>query len=169
MTAEAQIDPEEVERIVVSVSAAQAAILRDGVPHSGLEAKFSMAFAMAAALTNGRVGLAELADDFVQRPDIQALMRRVIVNTTTEYDPTMPGAAVYDRVEVTLVSGATRIGPAIRRARGHASLPLSDTELYQKFRDCLAFGDMEADASVLFERIRMLDKTTARNLTNRNN
>ena len=41
---------------------------------------------MASGIIAKRVGLRELTDEFVQRPDIQALMRKVEIVTTTEYD-----------------------------------------------------------------------------------
>jgi hypothetical protein len=39
---------------------------------------------MSGALVARRVGLAELTDGFVQRRDIQALIERVAIDTTTE-------------------------------------------------------------------------------------
>ena len=43
-------------------------MLRNSRPKTGLEAKFSMQFAMAAALVARRVGLSELTDGFALRP-----------------------------------------------------------------------------------------------------
>ena len=43
-----------------------------------LEGKFSMEFAMACALIGGRAGVEQLRDDFVNRSDVQALMKRVV-------------------------------------------------------------------------------------------
>ena len=44
-------------------------------PQTGLAAKFSLEFAMASGVVAKRVGLRELTDGFVQREDIQKLMR----------------------------------------------------------------------------------------------
>src|SRR5512145_955930 len=74
-----KIAPQDVESVSVSTSRRYATILRNVRPQTGLEAKFSMQFAMASALVAGRAGLAELTDAFVQRPDIQGLMARVRV------------------------------------------------------------------------------------------
>ena len=47
--------------------------------------------AMASGIIAKRVGLRELTDDFVQRPDIQALMNKVEIVTTTEIRPGTAG------------------------------------------------------------------------------
>ena len=86
---------------------------------AGLAGKFSMEFAMASGIVAKRVGLRELTDDFVSRPDIQALMRKVEIVTTTEYDPDMPGAAPQDQVTVELTERQhhrRRAGEARHRA-----------------------------------------------------
>src|SRR6202008_794756 len=71
------LSPDAVERIHVSTGKTQLVMLRNARPQTGLEAKFSMQFAMAAALVARKVGLAELTDTFVRRPDVQAIFPRV--------------------------------------------------------------------------------------------
>ena len=61
------LTPGKVERIHVSTGKTQMLMLRNSAPQTGLEAKFSMQFAMAAALVARHVGLRELTDDFVCR------------------------------------------------------------------------------------------------------
>src|ERR1700742_2233347 len=99
------IKADDVQKITVNISDYFATILRNHQPDTGLAAKFSMEFAMASGVVAKRVGLRELTDGFVQRPDIQALMRKVEIITTTEYDAEMPGAASQDQVTVELTSG----------------------------------------------------------------
>ncbi|HEY8611438.1 MAG TPA: hypothetical protein VIL69_09140, partial [Roseomonas sp.] len=143
---------EEVEAIEVVISRAHAAVLRNALPQTGLEAKFSAQFDMACALIAGKVGLTELTDAFVRRPDVQALMARVAVTPTDETDPDLPGYAPVDVVRVVLRSGE-RIEEAVRRARGHAAVPLNDAELRAKFVDCLQVAGEGARATTLFERL----------------
>jgi 2-methylcitrate dehydratase PrpD len=159
------IDPSRIERITVSLSDAYATILRNHAPETGLAAKFSIEFAMAAAVTAGRVGLGELTDTFVRRADIQQLMRRVAVETNRNYDPETPGASVYDQVRVQLVDGAVLESEPVRHARGHATRPLADAELFDKFRACLDAGGAKLEAGRLFERLqRLQDIASAREL-----
>jgi 2-methylcitrate dehydratase PrpD len=155
---------EEVKEIRVAISDRFATILRNHRPKTGLEAKFSMEFAVSSALVAHRVGLPELTDGFVRRRDVQALIERVRIDTTTEYDPDNSGAAPFDQVTVTLTSGRTLEGPQVRRATGHAELPLSDVELFEKFQGCLEAGGARERASALFDRLMALEKTPAREL-----
>ena len=108
---------------------------------------------MASGIVAKRVGLRELTDEFVQRPDIQALMRKVEIVTTTEYDPDLPGAAPQDQVTVELTDGSTIAGEPVKRATGHASRPLTEAQIYDKFADCLDAGASDIPAEMLFKRL----------------
>src|SRR3984957_1863448 len=146
----------EVKKINVSISDNASQVLRNKQPDTGLAAKFSIQFAMASGIIAKRVGLRELTDEFVQRPDVQDLMRKVEVVTTTEYDPEMPGAAPHDQVSVHLNDGGTIDGTPVARATGHPSRPLTDAQLYDKFADCLDAGGSQIPADVLFKRLSQI-------------
>lgn len=155
----------DVQKITVNISDYFATVLRNHQPDTGLAAKFSMEFAMASGIVAKRVGLRELTDEFVQRPDIQALMRKVEIVTTTSYDPDLPGAAAADSVVVELADGRTVAGEPVARATGHPSRPLSDQQLYDKFADCLEVGASDIPAEVLFKRLSAIQSISARALT----
>ncbi len=165
MVAETAIKPDDVTKITVNISDYFATVLRNHQPDTGLAAKFSIEFAMASGIIAKRVGLRELTDEFVQRPDIQALMRKVEVITTTEYDADSPGAAPFDQVTVELADGRTVAGEPVRRATGHASRPLTESQLYDKFADCLDVGGSDIPAEVLFKRLSAIQSISARELT----
>ncbi|HWD59022.1 MAG TPA: MmgE/PrpD family protein [Stellaceae bacterium] len=162
---ERPLQPGDIARITASISATRAILLRNHQPQTGLEGKFSMEFAMAASVIAGRASLAEYNDDFVRRPDVQALMRKVAVATNENYDPEVSGASLWDQVTVELTSGETLEGAQVRRARGAAELPLSDAELYEKFGACLEVGGARIAPEVLFDRLQNLERVSARELT----
>ena len=151
------LSPDEVARIHVSTGRTQLLMLRNGKPQTGLEAKFSMQFAMAAALTARKVGLAELTDEFVRRSDVQALFPRVSFATTTE---TMDGSAFApaDAVAITTRDGATLDSGPVEFAKGSHRRPLSRDELWAKFADCLGAQFADAAKSRTFEKLMMLDR-----------
>lgn len=118
-------------------------------PRNGLEAKFSMQYAVATALADGRVNLQSFSDAAILRAEIQELLPRVIAREVA--------SAVYPRwTELTL---RLRDGTSIRRRievlRGSAELPLSEGELIVKARDCFAFAGAqvfpEALAALVFD------------------
>jgi 2-methylcitrate dehydratase PrpD len=159
------IRADEVRKITVNISDYFATVLRNHNPQTGLAAKFSMEFAMASGIIAKRVGLRELSDAFVQRSDVQDLMRLVEIVTTTEYDPDLAGGAFADSVQVALASGRVVPGEPVARATGHASRPLTETQLYDKFADCLDAGASDIPADVLFKRLQAIQSTSARELT----
>ena len=159
------LKPAEIARITVSISETHSLILRNHTPETGLAAKFSMEFAMAAAVIARRAGLGEYTDEFVHRPDVQDLMGRVGVVTNENYDPVVSGASVYDQVTIDLVNGERIESEQIRRSRGHAERPLGEAELFDKFRTCLDAGHARMAPELLFDRLRKLEKISARELT----
>jgi 2-methylcitrate dehydratase PrpD len=165
LVANRPIEADEVETITVSLSDYFATVLRNHRPDTGLAAKFSIEFCMASGIIAQRVGLRELTDGFVQRPDIQALMRKVEIVTTAAYDPEMPGAAAQDQVTVKLANGQVLAGEPVARATGHPSRPLTEQQIYEKFADCLDAGDSPIPAHVLFERLSAIQSINARDLT----
>jgi 2-methylcitrate dehydratase PrpD len=165
LVANSPIKADQVDKITVNISDYFATVLRNHQPDTGLAAKFSMEFCMASGIVAGRVGLRELTDGFVQRPDIQALMRKVEVVTTTDYDPELPGAAPADKVSVRLTDGRMIEGTPVARATGHPTRPLTDQQLYDKFADCLDAGQSPIPAEVLYRRLSAIQSMGARELT----
>ena len=66
------LKPNDIAEIEVTMGKGQTAVLTNERPQTGLEAKFSEQFAMAAAVILGHMDVADLTDAVVQRPDIQA-------------------------------------------------------------------------------------------------
>ena len=53
----------------------------------------------------------------------------------------------------------------MRRAKGHADCPLSEAELFDKFRGCIDARNAKIAPNVLFERLNHLEDLSARELT----
>ena len=146
-----------VEHITVSISRRNAHILRNHQPQTGLEAKFSIEFAMAAPIIARRVGMAELTDAFVLRPEVQSLMQRVSVEPDDRDNPARPGYAIEDRITVTTRGGTSYDSGPITQTRGDHDSPLDESELWTKFEDCLMVAEAGASARALFDRLMRLD------------
>jgi 2-methylcitrate dehydratase PrpD len=124
-----------------------------------------MEFAMASGVIAHRVSLAELTDPFVQRKDVQDMMRLVERDLTDETSPENPGSSPYEQVRIELASGQVIEGPKVTRARGHAERPLTEQQLHDKFVDCLTTGGSAIPAEILFARLQTMQSITARELT----
>ncbi|RZL93427.1 MAG: MmgE/PrpD family protein [Variovorax sp.] len=152
----AEHDASEVARIVVTTSRRNKSTLRYDQPQTALEARFSMHFAMAAAVVARRAGLRELDDGFVRRADVQALMHRVEVLPDDREDATRPGEAPQDTVRIETVRGEHH-SRAIDYVRGGPEHPLRANELFDKFESCLAAGALHAPARSLFDALMAID------------
>ena len=152
------LDPARVARVRVSTSRRNTTILRNHRPQTGLEAKFSMEFAMACAIVAGRAGLAELTDGFVQRADIQTLMPRVSVDPDDREDPAAPGYTPDDLVTVETNDGSRLESRKITSVRGGPQQPLEREELWAKFDDCMRAGAAGVPARPLFDSLMSLDQ-----------
>jgi 2-methylcitrate dehydratase PrpD len=143
-------DPDQVEAVRVTVPAGGVAPLIHDRPATGLEAKFSMQYVLAAALLDGRIGLDAFEDAAVRRPEAQALLARVAVRE----DPGIAGGfnpieEGHVDVELRLRAGAT-LTRRVAHPRGSPADPLRPEELAAKFRDCAdaALEPEQADAAL---------------------
>jgi 2-methylcitrate dehydratase PrpD len=156
LVAKHELQPGDIDQIKVSTGETQMLMLRNHKPQTGLEAKFSMNFAMASSVVARNVGLGELTDDFVRKPEVQALMDQVIFETTPE---TMAGLsfAPFDAVAIRTRSGETLESGQVERAKGSHQKPLSEQELWTKFADCMGRQVSAPAASRAFERLMSLE------------
>lgn len=154
-----KIDPQRVVKIEPLIGHKHYAVMPFHNAQTALEAKFSLQFTSACAVAFGKVGLAQLQDSVVQSPAIRRLMQCVAPNITEEFDPTYPNAAPYDEVRITMEDGTVHVTPRVKRATGHADVPLSREELWEKFIDCAQFGGLtETKARALFDRMQTIDQ-----------
>lgn len=136
LVAENDIPPEQIDTIHVHTGVTQKLMLRNSRPQTGLEAKFSMEFAMASAAIARAVGLDELTDDFVARADVQQMLARVEISVNEEDGEADLPFAPFDLVSVTLRDGTQLRHAPVEYARGSWQLPLDRDELAEKFTAC---------------------------------
>jgi 2-methylcitrate dehydratase PrpD len=128
-------------------------MLRFQAPTTALDARFSVEFLAASALSEGRLGLAELSDEYVSRPQVQAMMRSVKRIVSDDVDPEDTLFAVADKVSVTLRDGRIVEGPMVSHARGHMRNPVDLSVLRQKFNECVSATLSAVEAATLFDRL----------------
>jgi 2-methylcitrate dehydratase PrpD len=147
------IQVDDVAQVTVTMSRRNATILRHHNPKTALEAKFSMEFAAAAALTTGNLTLAELRDDFVRRPRIQDLMKNITV-VAIDLEDLATGYAPSDKVSIQLHSGRT-FETSVSQVPG-ANIP--EEMLRHKFMECLRTGGFASSADRFYNALIALDQ-----------
>jgi 2-methylcitrate dehydratase PrpD len=160
LLAEHPVRAEDIEHISAKTSRRNTQVLRNHRPQTGLEAKFSMEFAMASCVVAGRAGLNELTDDFVQRSVIQDLIGKVGVIADDAEHPTMPGYSPFDRVTIALRDGRVIESREVVTVRGGPEAPLGREDLWAKFEDCARAGDSRLDTRALFDALMSLERVS---------
>ncbi len=120
----------DVARIEVHAPAVHLNNLMYADPKTGLEAKFSMEYALASLLVRGRAGIAEFTDEAVADPEVRAAMRLV------ERHP-VPGleGEIVTRVVVRLKDGRI-LEEAREWPEGSKWKPFPDALYWRKFDEC---------------------------------
>jgi 2-methylcitrate dehydratase PrpD len=152
-------DPDRITSIVAHVSVRHAAVMPYALPQDSLQAKFSLPFAVSAALVHGAVGFSELQDEVVLSPVMQRLMACTQLVTTEAFEPGWRDAAPFDQIFVHLSDGRVLESPQVRRAAGHADTPLSPSAILDKFLGCTRHAGVADDrALALYEQLQNLDQ-----------
>ena len=131
---EASFAAGDVERIDVDVDSITPTVLIYERPQSGLEAKFSMPFCVAAAVIHGRVGIDTFEGDRLDDAQIRAFMPRVQMRVKPSFDGVAP-PLTQAHVTITLKGGKT-LTRAAKGARGYPERPASDRDMDEKFLSC---------------------------------
>jgi 2-methylcitrate dehydratase PrpD len=158
-----RVAPERVSRIAVRTPQASLQPLIRRPAETGLEGKFSLEYALAAAILDERPGLDSFTDDAVARPPARALADRVEVDALPGGDHLLAGTVTID---VALEGGAP-LRAQLDLPPGAPSRPPSADDLRAKVVDCagelagevLALGWADAAA---FLRERLTAGTRAR-------
>jgi 2-methylcitrate dehydratase PrpD len=127
------LDPAEVERIVVRTTESAVQPLVHKQPTSGLEAKFSLEHALAVAVVDRIPGFDSFSDASVHRSEIVRLTNSVQVHLAPG------GTGLLDdvvRVEVITMDGKVRAGE-LDIPPGGPGRPVSREQLAAKVRDCV--------------------------------
>lgn len=144
------IEPDAIEQVVVRTSQGAADALHHADPETGLEAKFSMEYAVASAIVRDRIGLATFEDDAVDHPTVQRVREQVdfAVDTDLHYD----SHETYVRIETA--------DDAVERRQdnppGVHEDPLDEDQFYAKFGECtkrVVNGDQVEPLYDLFSRL----------------
>ncbi len=134
-----RLDPGRVQRIRVQTPAVSLAPLIHHRAKTGLEGKFSLEYGIAAALLDGRPGIASFDDEAVARPEAVRLAELLDVQPSDGGDHLLAGEV---EVELTLEDGSD-LRAVLALPPGAPERPPTDSELRTKLELCA--GD-EADA-----------------------
>jgi 2-methylcitrate dehydratase PrpD len=135
-----RLDPSDVSRIVLRTPAGTVTPLIHHRPSTGLQAKFSLEYAAAAALLDDYQGFASFTDEAARRPAARRLMDLVDVQLGEGGDWLLAGE----------LEAEVHLDGEVLRARqqfppGSPQRPPTPDELARKVQDCLAGTSLDPE------------------------
>jgi 2-methylcitrate dehydratase PrpD len=128
--------------------------LRYQAPVNELEAKFSLQFGLSSILLEGKAGLREYTDEFVNSPKVREMMRRVRTINDSEIAG-MGTEKMRSVVEIELVDGRV-VRRVAEDARGTPEKPLREEDVYHKFVECSSFALGEKESRTVYEEAKRI-------------
>jgi 2-methylcitrate dehydratase PrpD len=120
----------DIDKLEVGTYRAGVEVAHYARPKTPAEARFSMKYVVATALTHGSVRLAAFEDEMLRDPATRALMERITVGLDAELDATFPRQRA---ARIAITAGGRREELLQPTRKGDPDLPLTDRDLDDKF------------------------------------
>ena len=151
------ITPAEMEKVDVGTNHNMPNALIHHHPQTGLQAKFSMEFCISVLLLERRAVLGQFTDEYVRRPEVQEMIRRV----NFYVDPVAEKAG-FDKM-TSLVTVHLKDGRVLKDqadfAKGSPANPMTFEEAAGKFRGCAEYAKWPKDKTdAIIESISTLER-----------
>jgi 2-methylcitrate dehydratase PrpD len=146
--------PADIQRVEIGTYRAGVEVAHYEEPRTPAEARFSMKYVVATALTHGSVRLAAFEPERLNDHATRALMGKVSVGLDPELDATFPRQRAA-RVAITARGRREELLQPTRK--GDPDLPLSDAEVNDKFLELASPVLGRHDAQSLLARLWKLE------------
>lgn len=143
----------DIEKVAIGFAPGSDAALIYDDPKTGLEAKFSAQYTLAAYLIDGDLGMTTYEDSSVDRPAVQDLMKRISRYTVPDTG-TYSGTVGYTDLRIETHGGA--FSTRVEQANTQPAWVVSDAEHDRKFRSCVAYAWDQAGAEELLVTLRTI-------------
>ena len=135
-----QLRPEDVEEIVIVGGDMHTQLLSGPLeskrrPQTSIDAKYSIPFTAAVAMTRGTAELRDYTDDGLNDGEVLAMARRVRHQVVSEGENGSP----IPKVEIRTHDGSV-YAQRVDHPLGDTQNPMSHQQLQAKFRDCVSFS-----------------------------
>ena len=134
---------EEIEKVVLTVGRANYRNLAYRDPVTQMEARFSMQYCVALALTQDLLSLSDFSPEAVARPHVRALFSRIEMETMP-LEEEIAQLRPAHRAQITLKDGRS-FSAALAHARGTLHDPLDEVTRVGKLRDCFDYAGLVLD------------------------
>lgn len=132
---------EDIERIDTKVGRSAVDNLAYSDPSDEMQARFSMQYCLAIALSNGKLSLADFTKEAATRPELRVHMAKINM-TSYSAEEERGVERLPHQVNLVLKDGR-RLSIERLHANGAIAAPLSDGQKREKFEDCLRWAGLD--------------------------
>jgi 2-methylcitrate dehydratase PrpD len=167
------IDPAHIERIELGVSTDAITAAGWTQVSAGEETRFSIPYAVAVSLLDGKASIDKFVDGRVQQPDIQSFLKKVQISVDPDADRALveerkdpdkgaePMAGHWARVTIRMDNGQ-KFSAAGNTCKGSWRNPASFDDIVAKLNDCASYSKFSQRQGVQLDRlvdiVRNIDK-----------
>jgi 2-methylcitrate dehydratase PrpD len=154
-----RVRPEDIAGVEARVTSAAFAEVCEPLPQkvrpkSPVHAQFSLPYALACVADHGIIGLADLTEAAIRRPEVLALAERVGCVRDPDLEAAWGGKIGEAEVRVQTREGSMRAARSL--PPGGPGRPMAEGDRLAKVKDCLAWGGTGLEASELTRCITAL-------------
>ena len=149
----------DIARVDIATYAPALEVAGNDHPVTAAEARFSLKYVVATALTHGNTRLAAFTPERLADAPTRALMRRIELGVDPEIDAGFPGRRAA-RVSIETCDGG-RAGHFQPTRKGDPDLPLTDGELADKFHELSVPVLGKEKAAALLQRLWTLEEANS--------
>jgi 2-methylcitrate dehydratase PrpD len=133
---ENDLQPDDIARVDIVVNRVSFDNLSFPEPENEMEARFSMEYCVALAVTKGTLKMTDFLPEAIADPDVRAWLPRVTMNmASSEPLPIADNGREPARVHLHLADGR-ELTLFMQHAKGVKQNPLNKAEVWAKFEDC---------------------------------
>ena len=147
---------EEIERVEVSVYQAALDLLGKIEPITPTQAKFHLPFCVATALRFGNVEFKDFHLERLMNPEIQQLMKKVVVRADPGLNQVYPRK--WASRAVILKQNGKRLEGACESPKGDPQNPITEAEIIHKFKTLTQENLSSEEADKILQRVMILDQ-----------
>ena len=156
LQARLQAQADDIVRIDVGTYGPALEVAGNPDPRTAAEARFSLPFVIASALVHGSVRLAAFSPERLKDTQVRQLMKRIHLHVDTEADRKFPGQrSALVRMQLRDGRQEQYLQP---HRKGDPDLPLSDSDLNDKFMELVSPVLGEAPARQRLNQLWQLEK-----------
>lgn len=147
----------DIERIDVSIGTTNRQNLQFDRPRDGMEARFSLPYAMIVFMLGGKFWLDDLKDEAVLRPEVQTQLEKVQINILKVNENALPITQPLEHQVTIRLRNGQELSASRAHAKGTIADPFTEQDYQEKFLNCCIDRLETEQIEALWSDLRAID------------